>query len=118
MRTYGRLTNPDGTKRWVVVETADDGDNTEVWLTTLAQTLKLALGESPFFANYGIPAKQSIVQQVFPDFYVAQARQQFAGHFASLIIAKEQNPDPSAPPTYKLTVTTNQGVKRIHEVAT
>lgn len=107
MRTYGRIANSNGTKTWVLVETAANGDNSLVWLTTLCQCIKLNLGESPFFANYGIPAQPSIVQQVYPDFYVAQMQQQFAQYFASLIIAKRSN----QPPTYQINVTTLQGVK-------
>ena len=107
MRTYGRITNSNGTKTWVLVETSANGDNSLVWLTTLCQCIKLNLGESPFFANYGSPAQPSIVQQVYPDFYVAQLQQQFAQYFASLIISKRSD----QPPTYQINVTTLQGVK-------
>lgn len=78
-----------------------------MWLATLCQVLLLNLGESPFYANYGIPAKPTIVQQVQPDYYVARTQQQFAPHFANLVIAKEN----SVPPTYRINVTTHQGVK-------
>lgn len=108
MRTYGRTTDPlTGKKTWVVVQTAPDGSNDYVWITTLAQTMLLNLGESPFYANYGIPAKPSIVQQVAPDFYLTVIQQQFARYFASLIISR----DPGPVPTYRCNVTTNQGVK-------
>lgn len=118
MRTYGRVpvdpTVPDGPKKWVIVQTDKNGFNDYVWLTTLIQCLKLNLGESPFYANYGIPAKPSVVQQVFPDFYVARTQQQFASRFASLLVSKVA----SETPTYKLNVTTNQGVKIAGEIAT
>lgn len=107
MRTYGRNFNPDGTWTWVVVATDVNGADDLVWLTTLIQCFKLNLSESPFYAQYGIPAKSSVVQQVFPDFYVARTQQQFASRFASLSIAKQVNPTP----TYKVNVTTNAGVK-------
>jgi hypothetical protein len=97
-----------GAKTWQVVETAPDGSNDYVWLTTLCQVLLLNLGESPFYANYGIPAKPSVVQQVQPDYYVARTQQQFAKYFASLIVAKRAA---QANPTYDIAVTTNQGVK-------
>lgn len=100
MRTYGRLNG-----RWVEVSTDANGFNDAVYLTTLIQCLKLNLGESPFYANYGIPAHPSVVQQVFPDFYVAQTQQQFAPYFASLLIAKQNAPTP----TYQINVTTHQG---------
>lgn len=113
MRTYGRITNADGTKTWVEVQTDANGHDDYVWITTLIQCLKLNLGESPFYANYGIPAKPTIVQQVYPDFYVARTQQQFTAFFASLIVAKL----PKHEPTYRINVTTNQGVKEIADIA-
>lgn len=107
MRTFGRVYDANGKPTWVVVMTDANGFDDFVWITTLIQCLKLNLGESPFYANYGIPAHPSIVQQVFPDFYVAQTQQQFAPYFASLIVAKQSLPTP----TYKVNVTTHQGVK-------
>lgn len=107
MRTWGRVTNPDGTRSWVKVETDAAGRNDYIWVTTLIQTLQGVLGESPFYANYGIPAQRAVIQQVFPDYYVAATQAQFAGHFASLIVVKLENPQP----TYKIDLTTNQGVK-------
>lgn len=108
MRTYGRVQNPDGSfGPWRVVETTPQGFDDLVWVTTLCQTLKLFLNESPFYANYGIPAKTSIVQQVAPDYYVARTQQQFSQYFASLIIAKT----PAQRPTYNVNITTHQGVR-------
>lgn len=101
MRTWGR--DRDG--KWVEVSTDANGFDDAVWITTLIQCLLLNLGESPFYANYGIPAHPSVVTQVFPDFYVARTQQQFASRFASLVIAKQQ----SATPTYRINVTTHQG---------
>lgn len=107
MRTYGRLTDEFGDKAWVEVTTDASGANDYVWLTTLIQCLKLSIGESPFFANYGIPAQQSVIQQIFPDFYVTQTQTQFSGYFASLIVAKLSGRSPE----YRVSVTTNQGVQ-------
>lgn len=107
MRTYGRITNPNGTKTWVEVTTDDSGFNDMVYVTTLCQCLLLNLGESPFYANYGIPAKQSVIQQIAPDYYVSQTQRQFAPYFANLAISKK-NADP---PTYQVNITTHQGVK-------
>lgn len=111
MRTYGRITNLDGTKSWRVVTTNAAGYNDGVYATTVAQVLKLNLGESPFNANYGIPAHQSIAQQVFPDFYIAYTQQQFARFFASLLIAKEPITLASPDPLYRLAITTQQGYR-------
>jgi hypothetical protein len=107
MRTYGRIINEDGIKTWVEVQTDASGANDYIWVTTLIQCLKLSINEDPFFANYGIPAQQSIIQQIFPDFYVAQTQSQFAQHFASLIVSKV----PSSSPEYRINIVTNQGVK-------
>ena len=79
MRTWGRV---NGT--WQEVATAANGDNSAVWLTTLCQALKLNLGESPFYANYGIPAQPSVLTQTFPDYYTNQTVAQFQGYFTSL----------------------------------
>ena len=78
-----------------------------VYVTALAQTLKLNLGESPFYANWGIPAKESVVQQIFPDYFVLLTQQQYAPHFAYLSVSKV----PSPTPTYRIKAITNKGVQ-------
>lgn len=107
MRIWGRVYAVDGTWTWQPVETAADGSNDYVYVTNLIQVLKLNLNESPFYANYGIPAQRTVIQQVFPDFFVSQTQAQFAPFFASLIIAKLAGPTPR----YRVNITTNQGVK-------
>lgn len=109
MRTYGRIKDPvSGLPKWVEVDPDQNGAEDFIWVTTLIQVLKLNLGESPFYANYGIPAKPSVVQQVQPDFYVSRTQQQFAPFFANLMIAKTRSfPDP----VYQVNVTLNNGVK-------
>lgn len=117
MRTYGRLP-PDetGYRRWQVVETQrDTGSNDHVYITTLIQCLQLILGESPFYANHGIPAEISIIQQVFPDFYVAQTQAQFAPYFASLIITKVPG---LITPTYRVNIVTNFGTRHELDIPT
>lgn len=109
MRTYGR--NPD-TKKWGIVETDPDGNSTYVWITTLVQVLKLSIGESPFFGNFGIPAQRSVVEQIFPDYYVLQVQSQFAQYFASLIIQKVDSPTP----TYNIRIITFEGTKLALEI--
>ena len=114
LRTWGRITDSlTGKKTWVEVTTDAKGFDDWVWLTTLVQCLKLNLNESPFYANYGIPAKQSVVQQLFPDYYVSITQQQFAPYFANLIIAKQN----TTTPTYNINVVTNFGVKIAQTVA-
>jgi hypothetical protein len=107
LRTWGRV---DGV--WTEVTTDANGYNDQVYLTTLIQTLKMNLGESPFYGNRGIPAFKSIVQQIFPDFYVTYTQQLFAQYFASLTIVKENNPTP----TYNISVITNNGAKILAQV--
>lgn len=97
------------------VTTDANGFDDAVWITTLCQNFLLNLNESPFDANWGLPAQQSVLQQVQPDYYVAQIQRQFAQYFASLIVAKV--PDATTP-TYKVSVTTNQGSKIIVQVPT
>lgn len=106
MRTYGRVTNPDGSKSWVQVNPAPNGDNDYIYLTTLIQTLKLNLGESPFYSNYGIPAAQSVMSQILPTYYTLQTQTQFSPFFSSLIISLLQ----SNPPIYMVNVVLNSGV--------
>ena len=107
MRTYGRAYNKsDNTYTWVEVNTDANGFNDAVYVTTLIQCLKLNLGESPFNANYGIPAQQSVVTQLFPDMYVMQTQQQFAPHFASIVIAKVPN---MLAPYYNVNILTHLG---------
>lgn len=107
MRVWGRPRNRDGTiGTWQAVETDDNGNNDMVYVTALCQCLLLNLGESPFFGNFGIPAQQSVMQQVWPDYYVIYTQQQFAPYFASLIVSKENTSDP----TYRINIVTHQGV--------
>jgi hypothetical protein len=107
MRVYGRTTDANGNKTWVVVQTDANGNNDLVYVTALCQALQLNLGESPFFATSGIPAQQSVIQQVAPDYYVTLTQQAFAPFFASLVISRQSSPTP----TYQVAITTNLGVK-------
>jgi hypothetical protein len=106
LRTWGRVWDEEGNGTWVEVTTDANGFNDSVMLTTICQVLKLNLGESPFFANYGIPAQQTVVTQVFPDYYAAQVQSQFASAFASLTI---QRVPFSNPPTYNVNAVAHSG---------
>ena len=117
MRTYGRII-PDvhypEIKKWIVITTDDNGWNDAVYMTTLDQTLKLNLGESPFFANYGIPMHQSIVTQVAPDLYMSITQQQFAQYFPylSLVRLADTQDGTGAPvPTYQFSIITHNGAQ-------
>lgn len=113
MRTYGRILNSDGTRSWVEVQQDSNGNFEYGMVTTLIQCLKLSLGESPFFANYGIPAQRSVITQIFPDYYVTQTQQQFSPYFASLLVSKQVAVDP----TYNIDVTFTNGTKFQQTVA-
>ncbi|CAI1566372.1 hypothetical protein [Serratia marcescens] len=108
MRTYGQ----DEFGKWVTIATDANGFNDAVYLTTLVQNLKLAPQESPFFANHGIPANGSVIQQIIPTFYVNRLQQQFSGHFSSLQIALTE----VDPPVYDISVITNSGSKIVAKV--
>ena len=84
-------------------------------MTTLVQCLQLNLGESPFYSNYGIPAQQTVVTQVLPDFYAMQTQTQFAPYFASLAISRVQG---SFPPVYNVTAVCHSGAALTATVAT
>jgi hypothetical protein len=113
MRVFGRTQDIlTGVKKWWVVTTDVNGFNDSVYLTALAQVIKLNLGESPFFANYGIPAHASVVMQIFPDYYMVRIQQQYSGYFASLLLAMvpdavDQDLRPA--PAYMINVLTNYG---------
>jgi len=113
MRTYGRVYQ-NGAWKWVEVQSDANGNFEQGYATTLIQVLKLALGESPFYANYGIPAQRAVIQQVFPDYYVTVTQQQFAPFFASLTITKQQQ---SATPTYDVSIVTTLGTPIQAQVA-
>lgn len=108
MRTYGR----DASGRWIVVETDANGFNDAIHLTTLVQTLKLAPQESPFFADSGVPANGSVIQQILPTYYVNRVQQQFSQYFSSLQIAMTSDD----PPVYDISVITNSGSKIVTQV--
>jgi hypothetical protein len=116
MRTYGRVGQVNGLGgTWVVVSTDADGFNDQVYFTTLIQCLKLNLGESPIYSNYGIPARQSVVTQVFPDFNASLTQTQFAPYFASLVITRVQG---SFPPVYNVSAVGHSGAILNTQVAT
>ena len=117
MRTYGRIipnnVYPD-IKEWIVVTTDINGWNDAVMLTTLNDVFKLNLGESPFFANYGIPAEPSVVTQVAPDLYMQITQQQFAQYFPYLSIvrvADTQDTTGAPVPTYSVTCVMHNGAQ-------
>lgn len=106
MRIYGRIPNGSGGLQWVEVSTDANGFNDNVYVTAFCQVLLLNLNESPFYATFGIPQQQSVLQQVFPDYYVSLMQQVYSQFFASLLVTKVPN---VSTPTYNVQIITNQG---------
>ena len=116
MRTWGRLGQVNGVGgTWTEVTASADGDLSNVFLTALAHSIKLSINESPFFASVGIPAQQSIISQVFPDWYVAQMQTLYAPHFASLVMTRVPQ---SFPPVYKVNAVCFNGAQLTMQIAT
>ncbi|MXV44309.1 hypothetical protein GS501_04520 [Saccharibacter sp. 17.LH.SD] len=87
MRVWTRQHQPDGSRHWVAV----DGD--QAIIAWLQNALLLQLGESPFWVDWGIPITQTLLTQVWPDYYTTMTQQRFAGYFASLTIIREPQSD-------------------------
>jgi hypothetical protein len=96
-----------GSGRWVKVETDPSGNNDLVFLTTLCQAILLNLNESPVYSDVGLPARQSVLTGVAPDYNMSLLQRRFAPFFQSLTIAKTG----ANPPSYLVNVITHQGVK-------
>ena len=115
MRTYGRI---DG--QWVVVTTDANGYNENVYLTALCQELKLQVNESPFYADHGIDVSGSLMQQIFPEYWMMQIQQRYAQYFASLKIeaATGYNVNGSPQPVYNVKAICFSGAILTTQVAT
>ena len=106
MRTWGR--NKAG--KWVKLT-----DESQVWIATLVQTLRLGQGESPFYGNYGLPAQQSVITQIAPDAAVARTQAQFSPYFASLAVSTDTT---ARQPTYTIQAILKNGQLLNTSVAT
>lgn len=106
MRIWGRQYSEDGTYQWVAVTTQANSLNDACYVTALAQYLRLNMGESPLYANAGIPQIQTIATQTIPDFYMYRAQQQYAQYFASLTITRTPG---TIPPQYNVRAVTHSG---------
>ena len=111
MRVWGRIYSKDGTYQWKEVSTDAKGYNDAVHVTALAQVLQLQTGESPFYAQYGIPALPCIATQIFPDMPVYMIQNLYAPFFASLKITKVSalNEYKVPTPVYNIQVITQLG---------
>ena len=107
MRIWGRQYASDGSYTWIPIETDSSGNSDYCYITALIQCFKLNLNESPFWSNYGIPAQESVMQQIAPDYYVSRIQSQYAPFFANLMISRDQT---ATDPTYNVNILTHQGV--------
>lgn len=114
-RVWGRTYDSSGNPTWVEVTTDSTGSNDAVYLTALAQVIQLQPNESPFYANYGIPAQQSVITQVFPDYYAMQIQALYSAFFASLVISRAPQTNP---PVYNVQAVTHNGSILGAEIAT
>ena len=114
MRVYGRVYDELGQPSWFAVQTDAAGSNQYIYVTALVQVLRLNLNESPFYGNYGIPAKNSVLQQIAPDYYMAFTQSNYSQYFANLIITRvpaQSPPYPASTPTYNVSVLFKNGTK-------
>lgn len=108
MRTFGRVTDQYGARYWVEVGPDPNGYLDSIYLTALAQVLQLGYGESPFYGDWGIPAEQSVMTQIAPDYYVSLTQQRFAPYFLFLGVTRVPTP---ITPTYNITVIFQTGAQ-------
>ena len=114
MRVYGRVYDELGQPSWFAVQTDATGNNQYIYVTALVQVLRLNLNESPFYGNYGIPAKNSVLQQIAPDYYMAFTQANYSQYFANLIITRvpaQSPPYTASTPTYNVSVLFKNGTK-------
>ena len=111
MRIYGRTPKDEyGNRHWVTIETDANGDSSYVYVVALCQCLLLNYNESPFWANFGIPAKSSILQQQAPDYFVGFIVNYFSQFFASLTVLRRPNAPNQPTPVYDINVLFKNGV--------
>lgn len=123
MRVWGRIypnnSNTADTYSWAEVSTNPQGSNDMVYATAFCQVLQLQTNESPFYADYGIPVKNSLSNQVFPDYNVYLMQKRYSPFFGSLLVqpkaAVNQNNSPT--PVYDVQITTVGGNNITKQVA-
>lgn len=111
MRVYGRVYDNFENYTWQEVTTDVNGFNDEVYLTAFAQALQLQPGESPFYANYGVAAIESVQTQEYPNTDVFFLQGVYAPNFVSLIVepSVQLNSQGVASPVYNVRAITHQG---------
>ena len=105
-RVWGRVHNNDGTRTWQAYETSDSGSDDLPNFIWLQNALLLNTNESPFYANWGVPVQQTMITQIFPDYYMNLMQQRFSQYFASCVISRVTSKDA----TYQVNIVTNSGI--------
>jgi len=99
-----------GKGRWVEVSTDAAGSNDLVWVTDFCQAALLNLNESPAYANVGLPARQSVLTGIAPDYNMALLQKRYAPYFQSLVVTRRPQ-GAGTDPVYLVTLVTHSGVK-------
>jgi len=80
-------------------------DPSLIWVTIVKHELQLRVGESPFFADAGIPAEDSIITQQEPDYHVNNVKRRYEAKFRRFDIVKRS----IVPLIYDIALTTRNG---------
>lgn len=109
-RVWGRVHSDPGSstdaRTWQAYETDSSGSDDLPNFIWLQNALLLRLNESPFYADWGIPVQQTLLTQVFPDYYTALTQRRFSQYFASCIISRTS----STSPEYGVSIVTQTGI--------
>jgi hypothetical protein len=99
-----------GKGKWVLVQTDAAGNNDLFWITALCQAILLNLNESPSFSNVGLPARQSVLTGVPPDYNMSLLQKRYAPYFQSLVITRAPGTGDGNDPQYLVNLVTHSGV--------
>jgi len=77
-------------------------DPAMIWVTIVKHELQLRVGESPFYADAGIPAEDSIITQQEPDYHVNNVKRRYEAKFNAFDITKVSG----QPLVYNIALTT------------
>ncbi len=73
---------------WTAFETDSSGSDDLPNLIWLQNALLLNTNESPFYADWGIPVRRTLITGIFPGYYVALTQNRFSKYFASCVITQ------------------------------
>ncbi|UMM63143.1 hypothetical protein [Aristophania vespae] len=83
MRVWTRQFQSDGTRKWVAVT------GNQAIIAWLQNNLLLQLGESPFYADKGLPVTQSLISRIWPDYYLNQLQEFFRDYVSTIQITRD-----------------------------